>query len=341
MWSCPASASRPPSSLVWQDTPSRWKLWSAPCERSVSTGSSPWPPGTLTVSPVQMKCFKLSNIVYSLWGGWKQTTGKSSLIWLQKEDYFFLWRCENLHEVRCIYTDDMWWRIWLFQLWLLIQEWAVGPGGGLHQFELICWSIINLKLDLRPSFDLWVDFGRLRIFMSYVIQVHKMRITQKPQPSPCPRIISSWFLLYNSLISRCSSVSLSANSGTESPYLIRFLLLPMIRSVLTNMFEMEQFLQKIQDINWTVVRPPGLKNLPASGTSSGNKPKHISIEKGSGINEPVWLWARECVSRNSWSSIRQEFTELFCQRTHLVIVQADEHVPWLLLNAVFVWTACI
>ncbi|KAK2901811.1 flavin reductase (NADPH)-like [Channa argus] len=54
------------------------------------------------------------------------------------------------------------------------------------------------------------------------------------------------------------------NSRTESPYLIRFLLLPMIRSVLTNMFEMEQLLQKTEDINWTVVRPPGLKNLPAS-----------------------------------------------------------------------------
>nr|XP_057927385.1 flavin reductase (NADPH)-like [Doryrhamphus excisus]XP_057927386.1 flavin reductase (NADPH)-like [Doryrhamphus excisus] len=54
------------------------------------------------------------------------------------------------------------------------------------------------------------------------------------------------------------------NSGTQSPYLIRFLLLPLIRSVLTNMFEMEQFLQSVHDINWTVVRPPGLKNLPSS-----------------------------------------------------------------------------
>lgn len=54
------------------------------------------------------------------------------------------------------------------------------------------------------------------------------------------------------------------NSGTQSSYLIRFLLLPMIRSVLTNMYEMEQRLQKMEDINWTVVRPPGLKNLPAS-----------------------------------------------------------------------------
>lgn len=54
------------------------------------------------------------------------------------------------------------------------------------------------------------------------------------------------------------------NSGTQSSYLIRFLLLPMIRSVLTNMHEMEQYLQKTEDVNWTVVRPPGLKNLPAS-----------------------------------------------------------------------------
>ncbi|KAJ0039431.1 hypothetical protein NL108_014240, partial [Boleophthalmus pectinirostris] len=54
------------------------------------------------------------------------------------------------------------------------------------------------------------------------------------------------------------------NSGVESPYFIRFLLLPMIRSVLTNMFQMEQFLQKANDIDWTVVRPPGLRNQPAS-----------------------------------------------------------------------------
>lgn len=53
-------------------------------------------------------------------------------------------------------------------------------------------------------------------------------------------------------------------SGATSPFFIRFLLLPMIRSVLTNMYEMEQLLQKTDDINWTVVRPPGLKNLPAS-----------------------------------------------------------------------------
>ncbi|XP_077571263.1 flavin reductase (NADPH)-like [Stigmatopora nigra] len=54
------------------------------------------------------------------------------------------------------------------------------------------------------------------------------------------------------------------NSSAQSPYLIRFLLLPLIRSVLSNMWEMEQYLQQVDNINWTVVRPPGLKNLPSS-----------------------------------------------------------------------------
>ncbi|XP_073696792.1 flavin reductase (NADPH)-like [Garra rufa] len=54
------------------------------------------------------------------------------------------------------------------------------------------------------------------------------------------------------------------NSGTNSSYLIRFMLLPMIRSVLNNMYEMENFLKQTEDINWTVVRPPGLKNIPTT-----------------------------------------------------------------------------
>ncbi|XP_062307132.1 flavin reductase (NADPH)-like [Osmerus eperlanus] len=53
-------------------------------------------------------------------------------------------------------------------------------------------------------------------------------------------------------------------SGSQASYLIRFLLLPMIRSVLSNMFEMEHYLKKTEEVNWTVVRPPGLKNVPAT-----------------------------------------------------------------------------
>lgn len=63
---------------------------------------------------------------------------------------------------------------------------------------------------------------------------------------------------------------LSANSGAQSSLLTRFLLLPLIRSVLNNMHEMERILLKTKDINWTVVRPPGLRNLPSSGISGNN-----------------------------------------------------------------------
>ncbi|KAG7276692.1 hypothetical protein CRUP_006871 [Coryphaenoides rupestris] len=42
------------------------------------------------------------------------------------------------------------------------------------------------------------------------------------------------------------------NSGAQSPFLIRNLLLPMIRSVLGNMYEMEAALQATEDIDWTV-----------------------------------------------------------------------------------------
>ncbi|XP_012675742.1 uncharacterized protein At2g34460, chloroplastic-like [Clupea harengus] len=51
----------------------------------------------------------------------------------------------------------------------------------------------------------------------------------------------------------------SSNTG---PFFIRNVLIPMIQSVLTNMYEMESILKKSEDINWTVVRPPGLKNAP-------------------------------------------------------------------------------
>uniref|UniRef100_A0A3B3QQ98 NAD(P)-binding domain-containing protein n=1 Tax=Paramormyrops kingsleyae TaxID=1676925 RepID=A0A3B3QQ98_9TELE len=53
-------------------------------------------------------------------------------------------------------------------------------------------------------------------------------------------------------------------SGTKSPFLIHFLLLPIIRSVLMNMYEMEQYL-KMEYINWTVVRLAGLRNESATG----------------------------------------------------------------------------
>ncbi|RVE67788.1 hypothetical protein OJAV_G00085110 [Oryzias javanicus] len=97
------------------------------------------------------------------------------------------------------------------------------------------------------------------------------------------------------------------NSGTQSSYLIRFLLLPMIRSVLNNMYEMEQTLAKTQDINWTVVRPPGLKNLPASAQEflthegyfvpeSGGQPPRSAVGRGD-----VARFMLSLLNSNAWS----------------------------------------
>ncbi|XP_025079480.1 uncharacterized protein LOC112555334 [Pomacea canaliculata] len=51
------------------------------------------------------------------------------------------------------------------------------------------------------------------------------------------------------------------------PRIITWFLKPtFLRNILANMAEMENFLQeKCSDINYTVVRPPGLNNNPLSG----------------------------------------------------------------------------
>ncbi|KAL7836677.1 hypothetical protein AOLI_G00279610 [Acnodon oligacanthus] len=54
------------------------------------------------------------------------------------------------------------------------------------------------------------------------------------------------------------------NSGSKASFFVRYMLLPMIGSVLSNMYKMEQVLQETEDIDWTVVRPPGLQNTPVT-----------------------------------------------------------------------------
>ncbi|XP_077332266.1 flavin reductase (NADPH)-like [Lithobates pipiens] len=55
------------------------------------------------------------------------------------------------------------------------------------------------------------------------------------------------------------------SSAQNSSFFVRNFLIPLIKSVLTNMFEMEQYLEKeCSDLNWTVVRPPGLQNVPVT-----------------------------------------------------------------------------
>nr|DBA28738.1 TPA: hypothetical protein GDO54_009043 [Pyxicephalus adspersus] len=55
------------------------------------------------------------------------------------------------------------------------------------------------------------------------------------------------------------------SSAQNASFFVRNFLIPLIKSVLNNMFEMEQYLEKeCSDLNWTVVRPPGLQNVPVT-----------------------------------------------------------------------------
>ncbi|XP_032810997.1 flavin reductase (NADPH)-like isoform X3 [Petromyzon marinus] len=60
------------------------------------------------------------------------------------------------------------------------------------------------------------------------------------------------------------------DSQAHAPRFVRWILLPMIRPILASMRVMEQFLcTECSDINYTVVRPPGLKNEPPTGDGGG------------------------------------------------------------------------
>ncbi|XP_067846440.1 flavin reductase (NADPH)-like [Heptranchias perlo] len=49
----------------------------------------------------------------------------------------------------------------------------------------------------------------------------------------------------------------------NSSWMVRWFLIPMIRNILNNMQEMENYLNKeCEDLNWTVIRPPELQNAP-------------------------------------------------------------------------------
>lgn len=67
-----------------------------------------------------------------------------------------------------------------------------------------------------------------------------------------------------------SDTSVAANSG----FFVNWLLVPFLRPVLDGMYKMEQYLESsCQDINYTVVRPPGLKSSPLTG-------KEMSVSVG-------------------------------------------------------------
>ncbi|KAG0719881.1 Flavin reductase (NADPH) [Chionoecetes opilio] len=64
------------------------------------------------------------------------------------------------------------------------------------------------------------------------------------------------------------------SSAAKLGFVVNWMLIPFLRPVLTNMRQMEQHLEtSCQDINYTVVRPAGLKNSVLSG-------KEMNVEEG-------------------------------------------------------------
>ncbi|XP_057368583.1 flavin reductase (NADPH)-like [Daphnia carinata] len=56
------------------------------------------------------------------------------------------------------------------------------------------------------------------------------------------------------------------SSSESQGFLVRWLVIPMLRPILINMRQMEKYLEtECGDINYTVIRPPGLTNGTASG----------------------------------------------------------------------------
>ncbi|XP_073493135.1 flavin reductase (NADPH)-like [Phyllobates terribilis] len=91
------------------------------------------------------------------------------------------------------------------------------------------------------------------------------------------------------------------NSAQNASFFVRTLY-NIIKSVLTNMFEMEKYLEnECSDLNWTVVRPPGLQNTPVTDKEIlTNEGYFVPDEKGYPITNIV---SRADVSRFMLSTL--------------------------------------
>jgi biliverdin reductase / flavin reductase len=70
--------------------------------------------------------------------------------------------------------------------------------------------------------------------------------------------------------------SYAVSSSDSRGFLIRWILIPMLRPILMNMREMEVYLNTdCSDIDFTVVRPPGLGRGASSGKLFREKQNYI------------------------------------------------------------------
>ena len=100
----------------------------------------------------------------------------------------------------------------------------------------------------------------------------------------------------------CHSWYTEEESRGQAMFLIRWILIPMIRPVLDNMRETELWLEKEceKDVNWTVVRPAGLTNNPRTESEIKVEMDKFDVSAGAG------RIARADVARFMLSSISEE-----------------------------------
>ena len=100
----------------------------------------------------------------------------------------------------------------------------------------------------------------------------------------------------------CHSWYTEEESRGQAMFLIRWILIPMIRPVLDNMRETELWLEKEceKDVNWTVVRPAGLTNNPRTDSEIKVEMDKFDVSAGAG------RIARADVARFMLSSISEE-----------------------------------
>ncbi|XP_051901139.1 flavin reductase (NADPH)-like [Pristis pectinata] len=76
-------------------------------------------------------------------------------------------------------------------------------------------------------------------------------------------IVASMRLAKVNRIIAMTSWYTQTESAQKASWMVRWLLIPMIRSILNNMYEMENYLnEECEDLDWTTVRPPELKTAP-------------------------------------------------------------------------------
>ena len=109
-------------------------------------------------------------------------------------------------------------------------------------------------------------------------------------------------MIPSSRLVMCHSWYTEEESRGQAMFLIRWILIPMIRPVLDNMRETELWLEKEceKDVNWTVVRPAGLTNNPRTDSEIKVEMDKFDVSAGAG------RIARADVARFMLSSISEE-----------------------------------